>query len=184
MVITAASPAELIALTAAPGPPQTCPHHCGEGEQRQKKGSAFLHRVCAFLSSCMEIIPIGGNCFPDKKEGAAGVPWVRGFGGSQGQDHVLGGQEERGQVPTSGSSLPTRDTSCYWNETSCPAVPPHLPLALSSPVLHGSWTRAVGSARICQRMPTSAGGQSPHCCPLCCLSCRTPTPARLGAAGH
>lgn len=81
MVITAASPAELIALTAAPGPPQTCPHHCGEGEQRQKKGSAFLHRVCAFLSSCMEIIPIGGNCFPDKREGAGGGTVGEGFWG-------------------------------------------------------------------------------------------------------
>lgn len=128
----------------------------------------------------MEIIPIGGNCFPDKREGAAGILWVRGFGGSQGQDRHLEGQEERGQVPTPAPSLLTRDISCYWNETSCPAVPQHLPLVLSSPIFHGSWTQAMRSARICQRMPSSARRQSLHSCPLCWLSCRTPSTASLG----
>lgn len=78
--------AVLILLTAAAGPPQTCPRRGGEGGERQKKSSAFLlccGRICAFLSSCMEIIPIGGNCFPGEGIGGGG-PRVSGGRGSLG----------------------------------------------------------------------------------------------------
>lgn len=164
--------------------PPNLPPPLRGGGAAQKKGSAFLHRVCAFLSSCMEIIPIGGNCFPDKREGAAGVLWVRGFGGSPraGSPSWGPGGDRSGPYPA--PSLPTRDIPCYWNETSCPAVPPHLPLVLSSPILHGSWTRAAGqpgSARGCPLVPGSRA-LTPA---LSAASAAGPPPLPAwGAAGH
>lgn len=103
--------AVLILLTAAPGPPQTCPRRAGEGGELQKKGSAFLlgcGRVCAFLSSCMEIIPIGADCFLGEREGAGGG--VSGGRGSQGQEHPYGVQQER--VPVSALRLLAKAVGC------------------------------------------------------------------------
>lgn len=154
--------AVLILLTAAAGPPQTCPRPGGEGGERQKKSSAFLlrcGRVCAFLSSCMEIIPIGGDCFPG--EGMGGGARVSGGRGSLGAPKgrsILSGC--RGREAGSLLQLPVSlqgpwDASRSQDETSRPTVPPHLPLVLSLPPPapcppQGRILDAVGSARSCR----------------------------------
>lgn len=153
--------AVLILLTAAAGPPQTCPRRGGEGGERQKKSSAFLlrcGRVCAFLSSCMEIIPIGGDCFPGEGMGGGRVSGWRGSLGAPKGRSILSGC--RGREAGSLLQLPVSlqgpwDASCSQDETSRPTVPPHLPLVLNLPPPapcppQGRILDAVGSARSCR----------------------------------
>lgn len=165
--------AVLILLTAAAGPPQTCPRRGGEGGERQKKSSAFLlrcGRVCAFLSSCMEIIPIGGDCFPGGGmaggrecpvgEGLWGLPRAgassRGAGGGRPAPCFSSRSPCKGHgmhpAPRMRQAAPRCPHTSLWSSAS-----PLLPLV---PHRAGSWMlwAQPGAAG---GMPGGAEGQSP-----------------------
>lgn len=125
--------------------------------------------ICAFLSSCMEIIPIGGNCFPSKREEAAGVRWVRVPGGSQGQEHPLGVQGGQGPHFSSWShhkdcwmhSTPRMRQAAPW----CPHTSHDSSAPRSCPSSPTGPDPAMGSARSCQGDAWWCWGQSPALAP-------------------
>lgn len=128
----------------------------------------------------MEIIPTGGDCFPGKREGAAGVRWARVFGGSRGQGHPLGAQGERGRVPASAPSLPAKGHGTHpapgMRQTAPSLVPPAPPTAPQPPppAPRPPWGQILGAwcCGVSQELPRGArgcrGGRDlcPHACPL------------------
>lgn len=134
--------------------------------------------IRAFLSSCMEIIPIGGNCFPSKREEAAGCPvgegpWGRPRAGAS--SWGAGGTGSPLQLLISSQGL--LDAPHSQDETSCPLVPPQLPRLLSPPLLPLIPHRARSCHGVSQELPGGClvvlGSEPcPGSCPLCCLGHR------------